>query len=181
MMVRLTLLGFLLLAISASADPIQWTAEDGGNGHWYEWVQINTTCYQALADAQGMGWEGMPGYLATITSAEEEAFVESFFPPVSPPDFRCFIGGYQLEGSVEPAGGWTWITGETWGYSNWGTNEPSDYPGGEWILEIATHHDGSYRRNDNTPDRSSNDGFVVEYSGVIPAQQQSWSSLKRGY
>ena len=178
MMVRLILMGFLVLAYPASSEPVQWTVDQGGNGHWYEWVQTNTTWYQALADAQSMGWEGAPGYLATITSNEEEAFVESFFPPVSPPDFRCFVGGYQLEGSAEPAGGWTWITGEAWEFSNWGPNEPSDYPGGEWILEIVTSSDGSYHWNDNTPDRASDDGFVVEYSGVIPVQQQSWSSLK---
>ena len=43
MIVRLILLSLLVLAVSIIAEPIQWAAEDGGNGHWYEWVQIDTT------------------------------------------------------------------------------------------------------------------------------------------
>ncbi len=33
-----------------------------------------------------------------------------------------WLGGYQPKGSTEPAGGWRWLSGETWDYSNWAVN-----------------------------------------------------------
>ena len=66
-------------------------------------------------------------------------------------------------------------------FGKWGIYQPSDFPGGEWILEICTHYDGSYAWNDNLPDRPSDDGYVVEFSGFIPTDGQSWSSLKLVY
>src|SRR5262249_15632204 len=53
------------------ADWVQWRVADGGNGHYY----------QAVSTPGGITWEaaqaaavGMGGYLATITSAAENAF-----------------------------------------------------------------------------------------------------------
>ena len=40
------ILGFLFLLLvmrSASAEPVQWTVADGGNGHWYEAIDIGST------------------------------------------------------------------------------------------------------------------------------------------
>jgi hypothetical protein len=39
------------------------------------------------------------------------------------------LGGYQDRMSAEysePAGGWRWITGEPWNFTNWGSGEPND-------------------------------------------------------
>ena len=56
---------------SAGADPIQWS----GNGHWYELVEDVVTWPEAEMLAEARSWNEKPGYLATITSAEENAFI----------------------------------------------------------------------------------------------------------
>jgi hypothetical protein len=34
------------------------------------------------------------------------------------------------------AEGWQWITGESWGYTNWNTGEPNDSGGDEYVLAV---------------------------------------------
>jgi hypothetical protein len=117
------ILAFVLLAaFPAGAQWVRWEPSAGGNGHWYQAVQntnaANWTQVSKLARAEG-------GYLATITSAAENAFVFSlvnfpeFFQGTGGNGSGPAIGGFQPDGSPEPGGGWTWVTGEAWGYSNW--------------------------------------------------------------
>jgi hypothetical protein len=111
----------LLAAFPAGAQWVRWEPSAGGNGHWYQAVRntngYNWTQVNELARAES-------GYLATITSVAENAFVVSLIN--SPEFFQAIgggsgpaIGGFQPEGSPEPDGGWTWVTGEAWGYTNW--------------------------------------------------------------
>ncbi|MDC7219289.1 MAG: hypothetical protein PQJ59_05075 [Spirochaetales bacterium] len=113
-------------------QPIQEFTIPEGDVRWYEVVYVSTgnlNWYQAAYLAQDAG-----GYLACMTSEEENSFVFelvndrkyfSFFDEngqhygigIGP-----FLGGYQPEGSVEPAGGWTWLSGEAWEYTNWAQN-----------------------------------------------------------
>jgi hypothetical protein len=74
----------LLVAATLPAAPIQWTAAMGGNDNWYEYVPAISifspvSFAAARADALARTHEGMPGYLATITSVEEQAFIEASF------------------------------------------------------------------------------------------------------
>ena len=92
------------------------------NGHFYEIIEpgpINWTDARDAAATRG-------GYLATLTSADENTFVWDLLTDYnaalsrSSPFNRWFwLGGYQPAGSTEPAGGWTWVTGEAWSYTNW--------------------------------------------------------------
>ena len=103
----------------------RWERSAGGNGHWYKAVvaprELTWTEADQLARAQG-------GYLATITSAAENAFVfnlvngPEFFKPGRGPA----LGGFQLDRAPEPDGGWCWVSGEPWNYSNWHAREPSN-------------------------------------------------------
>ncbi len=66
------------------AGPIQWTVAEGGNGDWYDLVmpdspQYNFTWTQARAAADSMAWDGLQGYLATVTSPEEGEFLRDNF------------------------------------------------------------------------------------------------------
>ncbi len=81
--------------------------------------------------------EDAGGYLVTLTSEKENTFVfnlindEKYFwtfpkydgNPARKNHYEIkigpFIGGYQPEGSPEPAGGWKWLSGEPWDYTNW--------------------------------------------------------------
>jgi hypothetical protein len=122
---------FLLAAIGSNtsfAEPVQWS----GNGHRYEAFAVpdGISWTDASANATTKG-----GYLATITSAEENAFVYSlvqdsnfWFVDSYSHWMGPWLGGYQQVGATEPAGGWNWITGETWSYTNWGGGNPNDGP-----------------------------------------------------
>ena len=45
-----------------------------------------------------------------------------------------YLGGFQPEGSPEPAGGWQWVTGEAWSYTSWMSGEPNNWGGEEDFL-----------------------------------------------
>jgi hypothetical protein len=121
-------------AQAASAAPVQWAVGDGGNGHWYEVIVvpggISWPDAQAAAAAQG-------GYLATLPSEEENLFVFNLMVATPNAWVReaewaqgAWLGGYQdrtASDYSEPSGGWRWLTGEPWGYTNW-LQQPHSQP-----------------------------------------------------
>ena len=142
-------LSFPLLPASAQT-PVQWRIVDGGNDHYYEFVTGAFTWTQARAQAESMQFLGMTGHLATVTSAAENAFLATSLP------FTGWIGLFQEPGSPEPGGGWAWITGELFGFTNWQTDEPNNL-GEENHGEILIGD----RWNDALHDTAQ--GFIVEY------------------
>ena len=122
---------------------VRWDPAVGGNGHYYA----------AVAVPGGIDWDGAAaaasargGHLATVTSAEENAFIYSL---VDSPEFWSqlpssttrssvaasesgyltfgpWLGGLQPPGSPEPGGGWQWVTGEAFSYSNWHLGQPNE-------------------------------------------------------
>ena len=103
-------LGVLLMANGkAFAEPEKWSS----NGHYYEWFSEKLSWNDAKNNAQNLG-----GYLATSTSSAENSFLLNNFN-FSGHD-QSYLGGYQ-SGGPEPAGGWKWVTNESWSYTNWDT------------------------------------------------------------
>ena len=169
MQLRAILAGIIVaaLAVSANADWMQWPASAGGNNHWYMAVHapsgINWADAQATADALG-------GYLATVHSMGENAFVYAL---VDTPEFWMgpdtfgnlygpWLGGYQPAGSPEPAGGWSWVSGEPWTYGHWSGGEPNNWQGNEdRVCFIGPNSTMSSYWNDN-PANSLKKGYVVE-------------------
>jgi hypothetical protein len=112
----------------------QWTIGSGGNGHTYRVVaKPNLISWDAANTEATLAG----GYLATITSPAENAFVFSLidnasFWTQSANDHGPWIGGFQPPASSEPSGGWTWVTQsgasspEPFSYSNWETGEPNN-------------------------------------------------------
>jgi hypothetical protein len=96
------------------------------NGHSYQRFSTPKTWNDAKAACATLG-----GYLATVTSQEEQKYVLS-------------KGGQAWLGAADEAqeGAWRWITGEAWSWTNWDGGEPNDgcngqdylqiYPGGTW-------------------------------------------------
>ncbi|MFN7933007.1 MAG: PEP-CTERM sorting domain-containing protein [Bryobacteraceae bacterium] len=108
------------------AAPVQWMVGSGGNGHWYEYVpaisifspvSFDTARAAALASTH----MGMAGYLATVTSAGEQAFIENSF------SFLLGFGatGTAFLGASDNAvqGEFRWLEGPEAGqlvsYTNW--------------------------------------------------------------
>ena len=120
---------------------------------------------RAAAEASTNGGPLCPGHLATVTSAAENDSIVGQFTGVALN--AKWLGGFQLAGSLEPAGGWTWITGEAWDYTNWFPGEPNNSTGGTENA-LAFFFDGSGRWND-APENllygtiGLQGGYVVEY------------------
>lgn len=117
----------------ASQGPIQ----GGPQGHYYQLVVVpgGISWDAAAAAAANAG-----GYLATITSAEENAFVTALAASVPAAWFvdavgnsqGPWLGGFQAEGSAEPGGGWQWVNGEgAFQYTRWAPGEPSNGAGND--------------------------------------------------
>jgi hypothetical protein len=115
-----------LTAPPVLAVPTVWEPAAGGNGHLYQVVRVGTphTWVDARTAAQALG----PGWdLATITSAEENAFVKSLFEADS-----TFARAFTRCG--EPDICWYWIGPWIGGYNftapdtfQWVTGEPVSF------------------------------------------------------
>jgi hypothetical protein len=163
---------FLSVPSPAEATPIQWAVSSGGNGHYYEAVDRQFVAFSwtsANADANSRTFAGLQGHLATLTSAAETAFVVATFPQAASA-FGYVIGGFQLPGSPEPGGGWQWVTGESFIYTNWISGEPNNAGGTEDIIHLR---DGVGHWNDLSSGPggnglwgpgSSSYGYLIEYS-----------------
>ncbi len=118
--------------VEIEREPIYEFTNIDGETHYYEVIyvkSINLDWYQTAYLAEKAG-----GYKACITSSEENEFVfnlvndEKYFWSF-PEDGGHYgimigpsLGGYQPKGSIEPDGGWSWLSGEKWEYSNWAVN-----------------------------------------------------------
>ncbi len=72
----------------------------------------------------------LQGHLATVTSEAENAWLVANLYQVLGYLHAAWLGAYQDTGAPdysEPDGGWTWITGEEWSYTNWYSGEPNDH------------------------------------------------------
>lgn len=149
-------------------------------------LKLGGNLYQAVADpgitwsdartaAAAMKRRGCVGHLATITSQEENDFIAGTFPEAVAGGY--WLGGFQPPGSEEPGGGWEWITGEPFIFTNWADGEPNDARGDENALHFFPPFFGGGTRapgtwNDQNEDNSANlgpegafdiGGYVVEF------------------
>jgi hypothetical protein len=124
----------LVPATSVWGEPILFSV----NGHYYEIVRGYYSWTEANALAQGMTYKGMQGYLATITSEEEQWFIYNNFLS-APPFVEQVRPGAWLGGSdANEEGVWRWVTGPEGlengglgrllsdGYTHWAGGEPND-------------------------------------------------------
>jgi parallel beta-helix repeat protein len=147
-----------------------WPVGDGGNGHAYQGVAVPELIPWTSADRMA---SLAGGYLATITSQAENDFVYAMsadlFIQAMGNEYGPWLGGYQLPGSSEPAGGWVWVTGEPFEYTAWATGEPSQTAGplNEDRIHYLGHGGPAPVWNDQT---NSGDfgpmAYVVEYDPV---------------
>jgi hypothetical protein len=188
-------------------QPIESYTNADGTIHWYEAVYVETgnlNWYQAANLAQEAG-----GYLASITSEGENNFVfdlvsdEKYFWSFDEDgehygiSIGPFLGGYQPKGSEEPDGGWSWLSGEEWNYTNWAVNlddgvidkdprdgtQPNDSGDevgsqpimgfGEMNVPVPTW--GDYMENVGTYGKTRlpgfSYGFIIEYESTPMAEE----------
>jgi hypothetical protein len=92
-----------------SAQPVQWTYESGGNGHWYE-IRSPQGWYNARNNAESSIHEGAVGHLVTFSSAQEEQWVMQALNMTYP----VWTGGIAHNSERR----WWWVTNEPWEYEN---------------------------------------------------------------
>ena len=162
---------FSLTAGSASFLP--------SNNHYYDFVPSELiTWTDAKAAAESMSYNGIQGYLATLTAADEIQLAGELSPGT----------GWIGANSVENEGVWNWVTGPEAGttfwngddtgaaapgmLSNWNDLEPNNLSIEQYvhITEPGFGIPGSWNNlpNDTATqvDSYQATGFVVEYGGM---------------
>ena len=132
-----------------------------------DWDEING--YHTYAQISGvMSWtaakadaESRGGYLATITSAEENSRVVA----AASLDY-LWLGGSDASSE----GTWTWLSGEAMDYSNWGSGEPNDSSGEDYLTLTAAR-----QWNDTANTYATINGYILEteYAPTNPLQSDS--------
>ncbi|MDD3328153.1 MAG: tandem-95 repeat protein, partial [Zoogloea sp.] len=165
---------------SGDTGSVSINAVEGGSaynpdsGHYYVAVEApgGISWQDAKTAAEGMTFNGMQGYLATITSAEENAFILSKLPADG------WIGGSD----AEQEGVWKWVTGPEAGttfsqgdfnpvtepgqYANWADGEPN---GDNHSEDYAEFYASSGSGEWNDLNGYSLSYYVVEFGG-LPGQ-----------
>lgn len=130
------------------------------NGHWYRFVQQPRTWDNAVNDSVAMNVYGVGGHLVTVNSLAEQNFLVTHFG-----NRQYLMGGYQSLNSVEPGGGWRWVTDEPFDYTNWNTGEPNNASAGQnediiyAYASTSPYPAGSW----NDAPRNTYDAFLVEF------------------
>jgi len=127
-----------------------------GNGHKYEVINTSKSWTNAKKDCEEHG-----GYLVTVTSIEEQEFIEDLLKKNGKlPNY--WLGGYAEKKK------WQWVTGEPFDYTNWMPSEPS-YGGEDKLMLSRVKRDKgtSYQWNDMINNGQKGDwgkiGYICEY------------------
>lgn len=163
----------------AAARHISGTYYLSHNGHYYEPVDngSNITWSDAKVDAESRTLHGMQGYLATITSADENDFVSTYTPAAD-----VWIGASDDSSfTADPAeGNWYWVsgpengtqfwtgdgTGATVGgqYASWAPGEPNNHGTGEDFA--VTNWSGALGEWNDLANDNGSSNYLVEYGGM---------------
>jgi hypothetical protein len=133
----------VMAAGAVAQSAVQWRVEDGGNGHWYarstEFLSFPAAAEAALARG---------GHLATPATQQENAFLTAQGFPYSANGeiYGHWIGGVRSQSTSA----WTWITGESWFFSNFDESEPNGCCGSDVRFLVFRSHPGHEGRWDDT-------------------------------
>lgn len=165
----------IAFAGSAAAAPTQWTIASGGNDHWYEFIDTSVDWNTAFAAANSSSHLGMGGYLATITSATENAFVANVAH-----GSLAWLGGSDSGAAIND---WTWRNGpengQAFTFTAWGGGEPNNCCGGEDYVHINWGGIGLWNDHGGPGNFWQVNGYVVEYSAPVP-EPETYAMLLAG-
>jgi len=155
----------LLLILSISVLSLQQFAQVVNTAtfknHEYRFIQSQGISGKDAKAAIPVGW-----YMATITSAEEQAFIESEvskLPVLAGQATHYFIGA---TGQIPQFSWiWKWDNGESWGYTNWAPNEPATVTN-QTALAIRGDMGWKWNNLDIVGESSYTAGYILEKTGV---------------
>ena len=123
--------------------------------HYYEAVSTTLNWSAARTDAKVRSVSGLSGYLANITSAEEQSFIQSILPS----NWEVWFGLNDI--TTENTFSWADgpEAGQTVSYSNWNPGEPNNSNNNEDCIHTSNQSDKKW--NDNNC--ASGYFYLVEY------------------
>lgn len=113
-------------SIMASAESYTPAAVLEYNDHIYKLYDASLTWENAKTACEELG-----GHLVTITSLEEQKQIEDLLNQGGEKK-QYWIG-------LKTSSGYTWVTGETYSYSNWDTGEPNNNSRSDGAVEDYIH------------------------------------------
>ena len=187
--------GILLAALMLAACGATWATPTyyPGNGHFYEVITdfAGLSWSEARARAESQWWQGVQGYLACITSVEENLFVfdltldTDVWYTSTVWEIGPWLGGHQEPGADEPDGGWYWISGEPWIYEDWFQGGPNNNGYNGWNEDCLDYWGYAGQPaptwNDYTDWRPVGPvyGYVVEFdTPPAPVLITTWGTVK---
>ncbi len=131
------------------------------NGHYYYLYDFSglasddqNTWEHALAYCQGVN-----GYLATITSSEENEFVFNYMKE------HGYDSAYFGLTDSDSEDDWVWCNGEAVDYTNWASREPSGGTSENYAMFYYKYSDGTWNDGDFKDSTTNNGGmaFICEW------------------
>ncbi len=147
-----------VMPISAFANDDEVQESSSDNGHRYQIFDTSMSWNEAEAYCESLG-----GHLVTINSEEEQKFIEDNLLTLGTK--KTYLIGLSRTTSEEP---WTWITNESFDYSNWDNGEPNSTSENYVHMYANTGNFGTWNNTfdfvEGTGSHSTaNAGFICEW------------------
>jgi hypothetical protein len=167
-----------LIATSVSAVPVQWTVASGGNGNFYDRVDVTGLTFdQAKSAAEALSFSGFGGRLAvfeTANYANEFNFVDTnVYAPAAVSNRIYWVGASRPASANAFTQDWSWVDGQpvptsitgTWNLDQFeGSGTTTPYGAGFFIP--SSHQLWDYAKSNPS---SFTSGYIVEYQTPEPA------------
>jgi hypothetical protein len=161
-----SVVGNVQLSVAATVNPVGYFY-NGVNGHFYRPISNGTTYTGARAASLLTTFKGQTGYLVTITSASENAFIFSNVPQANiwfAATDEVKDGTWVIDAGPEKGTVMKTSNGQTAGnipgvYNNWASGEPNGNNGSENYA--VTNWNGQPTWNDLS--NNWNNPYIIEY------------------
>jgi hypothetical protein len=171
--------GNVLLSVAATVNPVGYYY-NGVNGHFYRPIATTATYTNARAAALLTTFKGQKGYLVTITSADEDAFIFNNVPQTNiwfaltdeASEARWTIDAGPEKGTLIKINNGQ-LNGNIPGqYNNWANGEPNDAGGEDYAV---TKWGGGNQWNDLP--NNFNNPYVIEYGTWSNPDDQTFTEF----
>ena len=161
-----TITGDINISVAATVNPVGYYF-NGVNGHFYKPVTTGATYTAARAASLLSTFKGQTGYLVTITSASENAFIFANVPQANvwfAATDEVIDGKWVIDAGPEKGTVMKTSNGQLNGniagvYNNWAGGEPNGYNHGEDYA--VTNWNGQSTWNDLS--NNWNNPYIIEY------------------